>query len=86
MLQEEITAGQGDAIERVIKKLRVDWSYIFKKKWHKHRFCFNAEIEEWIVKAQTKAAKIKPTSTKEAGALETLQQELKDGIQVIALR
>ena len=38
------------------------------------------------MKAQTEAAKIKPASIKEARALETLQQELKEGIQSIALR
>ena len=38
------------------------------------------------MKAQTEATKIKPASTKVARALETLQQELKEGIQSIALR
>ena len=38
------------------------------------------------MKVQTEVAKIKPTSTKEARALETLQQELKEGIQVITLQ
>ena len=32
MLQEEIAAGQDDATERVVKKLRVDQGYTFKKK------------------------------------------------------
>ena len=79
MLQEEIAAGQDDATERIVKKLRVDRGYTFKKKGQ-HQFRFNAEIEERIVKAQTEAAKIKLASTKEARALETLQQELKEGI------
>ena len=65
-LQEEIAAGQDDATERVVKKLRVDRGYTFKKKGHEHQFRFNAEIEERIVKAQTEAAKIKPASSKEA--------------------
>ena len=32
MLQEEIAAGQDDATEHVVKKLRVDRGYTFKKK------------------------------------------------------
>ena len=38
------------------------------------------------MKVQTEVAKIKPTSTKEARALETLQQELKERIQAITLQ
>ena len=85
-LQEEITARQDNATERVVKKLKVDQGYTFKKEGHEHQFRFNVEIEERIVKAQTEAAKIKLARTKEARALETLQQELKEGIQLIALQ
>ena len=38
------------------------------------------------MKVQTEVTKIKPTSTKKARALETLQQELKEGIQAITLQ
>ena len=49
-LQEEIMAGQDNATERVIKKLRVDRGYIFKKKDTNHeQFHCNAEIKERIV-------------------------------------
>ena len=78
-LQEEIAAGQDDATKHVIKKLRVDWGYTFKKKGHEQQFHFNAEIKEQTVKAQMEVAKIKLTNTKEVRALETLQQELEEG-------
>ena len=82
---QEFAAGQEDATERVVKKLRIDQGYTFKKKGHKHQFHFNEEIEDRLLKARAEVAKLKPTTPKEAKVLENLQQELREGTQAITL-
>ena len=40
-LEKDVQAGQDSAAERVVKKLKRDCGYEFRKKGNKHQFLFN---------------------------------------------
>ena len=47
-LQEEVSAKQDNAAQRIVKKLKVDRGYTFWKKGHEQQFRFVADIDEHI--------------------------------------
>ena len=51
-LQEEVAANQVDAAQKIVKKLKADCGYTFRKKGQEQQFRFNADINEHIQKAQ----------------------------------
>ena len=85
-LREDVTLGQQDATDKVVKKLASERGYVFKRKGHEQQFRFNTEVEDRIQKAQSEAAKVQPATEKDAKVLEKLQAELKEGTQAIAYR
>ena len=69
-LQEEVAATQDDAAQKIVKKLKADRGYTFRKKGHEQQFRFNADINEHIQKARDEAEKIEPSSAAERKALD----------------
>ena len=85
-LQEELAATQDDVAQKIVKKLKADHGYTFRKKGHEQQFRFNADIDEHIQKARDEAEKIEPSSAAERKALDKLKIELHEGSQEIAAR
>lgn len=56
-LQEDVTSGQQDATDKVVKKLSSERGYIFKKKGYEQQFRFNTEVKEHVLKTQSEAAR-----------------------------
>ena len=85
-LEGDVAAGQDNAAQIVVQKLKADRSYTFRKKGHEEQYRFNADIESHLNKAQGEAAKIHPSTEKERRSLEALKAQLQEGIQAIACR
>ena len=47
-MEKDVQAGQDSAAERIVKKLKRDHGYEFKKKKNEHQFLFNDEIKDRI--------------------------------------
>ena len=47
-LQEEVGTNQDDAAQKIVKKLKADRGYTFRKKGYEQQFRFNADIDEHI--------------------------------------
>ena len=58
-LERDIQAGQDVAAERVIKKLKQDQGYEFRKKGNEHQFVFNDEIKDRIDVASSLVSQVK---------------------------
>ena len=85
-LEGDVAAGQDNATQIVVQKLKADHSYTFCKKGHEEQYRFNAEIKSHLNKVQGEAAKIHPPTEKERRSLEVLKAQLQEGIQAIACR
>ena len=83
-LEGDVAAGQDNAAQIVVQKLKADRSYTFRKKGHEEQYRFNADIGSHLNKAQGEAAKIHPPTEKERRSLETLKAQLQEGIQAIS--
>ena len=85
-LEGDVAAGQDNAAQIVVQKLKADRSYTFRKKGHEEQYRFNADIESHLNRVQGEAAKIHPPTEKERRSLEALKAQLQEGIQAIACR
>ena len=84
-LQLDVTVGQDDVTQLLIKKLKSDRGAVFKTKGHEAQFCFNSDVEDHIGCALTKAAKL-ITNDETSKTIDTLHEELRSGMRAIATR
>ena len=75
-LERDVQAGQDVAAERVVKKLKRDRGYEFRKKGNEHQFVFNDEIKDRIDTASSLVTQVKPTSQQDASTLQKAVEEL----------
>ena len=57
-LERDVHAGQDVAAERVVKKLKRDRGYEFKKKGHEKQYLFNDDIKDKLDSAAAMVAKV----------------------------
>ena len=48
-LEKDVAVGQEDATQRVVKRLREDQTFIFKKKGNEKQFIFNDNVKDQFV-------------------------------------
>ena len=84
-LQQDVTSGQDDAAQLVMKNLKSDRGVVFRKKGHETQFRFNSDMEDHIGHALTEATKL-PATDATGKTIETLQEELRAGMRAIANR
>ena len=82
-LERDVHAGQDVAAERVVKKLKRDRGYEFKKKGHEKQYLFNDDIKDKLDSAAALVAKVTSTNAKDKEALDNATKELKEGVDAI---
>ena len=85
-LERVVQAGQDVAAERVVKKLKRDRGYEFRKKGNEHQFVFNDEIKDRIDTASSLVTQVKPTSQQDALTLLKAVEELQEGSKALVFR
>lgn len=80
---DQLQHSQDDATQRVVKKLKVDHNYTFKKHENELQFRFNAELQENLKQVNAESLKIIVGIDKERKALDTMKAELQEGLKSI---
>lgn len=70
----------------MVKKIRRDRGYEFKRKGNEKQFLFNDELKDRIDAASTHLAKLKPASEQETAPLKAATEELQEGTKAIHTR
>ena len=81
-LEKDVLAKQDLTTECMVKKLKKDRDYEFKRKGNERQFLFNNELKDWIEAAPTHLAKLKPTKEQET-ALKAVNEEIQEGAKAI---
>ena len=84
-LERDVQAGQEMAAEKVVKKLKRDRGYEFKKKGHERQYLFNDDIKDKMDSAAASLAKVTPANPKDKEALDNAAKELKEGVDAVTL-
>ena len=85
-LERDVQTGQEVAAEKVVKKLKRDRGYEFKKKGHKKQYLFNDDIKDKMDSAAALLAKVTPANPKDKEAVDNAAKELKEGVDTVTLR
>ena len=73
----------GFSAQRMVRKIRRDRGYEFKRKGNEKQFLFNDELKDRIEAPSTHLAKLKPASELETAALKAATEELQEGAKAI---
>ena len=85
-LQKEVTTGQEETSQEVVKRI-TKRAYQFQKKGNEAQFMFNSTVEEHIETAKKEMAKVLPlAAADQKTALTKAMTELNEGTKVIAVR
>ena len=84
-LERDVQAGQEVAAEKIVKKLKRDRGYEFKKKGHERQYLFNDDIKDKMDSAAS-LSKVMPVNPKDKEALDNAAKELKEGVDAVTLR
>ena len=83
-LKEVVAIGQEGATQLVIKKLKEDQTFTFKKKENEKQFIFNDNVKDWFLATGKHLDNVELTTTVELKVLEKANGELEQGLQLIA--
>lgn len=83
--ESNVSAGQEEAIQRVVKKLHCDRRYEFRKKGHEKQYQFNDELADCLASTSKLLSSITPAPD-QANTLKKAQDELGSGMAAIASR
>ena len=85
-LEQDVATNQDMSAQRMVKKIRRDRGYEFKRKGNEKQFLFNDELKDRIEAASAHLAKLKPASEPETAALKAATEELQEGAKAIHMR
>ena len=82
-LERDVYAGQDDAADRVVKRLKREKGLEFKKKGHEIQYLFNEGLGDKMESASAALAKVNATGASDKTALDQAKAELQEGMQAI---
>ena len=86
-LEKDVAAGQEDATQRIVKRLKEDQIFIFKKKGNEKQFIFNDNVKDQCVATAKHLELIDvPSGSGQREAIDKAKEELKQGLEMIAAR
>ena len=85
-LERDVYAGQDDAADRVVKRLKREKGLEFKKKGHEIQYLFNEGLGDKMESASAALAEINATGASDKTALDQAKAELQEGMQAITQR
>ena len=85
-LEQDVATNRDMSAQRMVKKIRRDRSYEFKREGNEKQFLFNDELKDRIEAASTHLIKLKPASKPDTAALKVAIKELQEGAKAIHTR
>ena len=85
-LEKDVAVGQEETTQRVIKKLKEDQTFTFKKKGNKKQYIFNDSVKDQFLATGKHLDSIKPTTSAGRETLEKVKRKLEQGLQLISAR
>ena len=85
-LEKDVAAGQENATQRVVKKLKEDQTFVFKKKGNEKQYIFNDNVKDQLVAAAKQLELVDLPAGAQREAMDKAKEELKQGLEVIATR
>ena len=83
-LEKDMAAGQEEATKRVVKKLKEDQTFSFKKKGNEKQYIFNDNVKDQILSTGKHLDGIEATTSAGREALDKAKRELEQGLQLIS--
>ena len=81
-----MAAGQEEATQRVVKKLKEDQTFSFKKKGNEKQYIFNDNVKDQLLSTGKHLDGIEATTSAGQEALDKAKRELEQGLQSISAR
>ena len=79
-LEKDVAAGQEDTTQHVVKRLKEDQTFIFKKKENEKQFIFNDNVKDQFVATAKHLELIdEPSGSGQREAIDKAKEELKQG-------
>ena len=85
-LEKDMATGQKEATQRVIKKLKEDQTFSFKKKGNEKQYIFNDNVKDQLLSTGKHLYSIEATTSAGREALDKAKRELEQGPQLISAR
>ena len=84
-LEKDMAAGQEETTQRVVKKLKEDQTFTFKKKGNE-KHIFNDNVKDQLLSTGKHVDGIEATTSAGREALDKAKRELEQGLQLISAR
>ena len=85
-LEKDAAVGQENATQRVVKKLKEDQTFVFKKKGNEKQYIFNDNIRDQFVATVKQLELVDLPEGAQRDAVDKAKDELKQGLEMIAAR
>ena len=86
-LEKNVVVGQEDATQRVVKRLKEDQTFTFKKKGNEKQFIFNDNVKDQFVSTAKHLEFVDvPSTSGQQEAIDKAKEEFKQGLEIIAAR
>ena len=83
-LEKEVSMRQEDAMQWVVKRLKEDRTFVFRKKGNDHQFIFNDNIKDQLDMVGKHLEHLGPLSEAQQESLQKAKKELQKGLLLIA--
>ena len=83
-LEKDVAVGQEEATQRVVKKLKEDQTFTFKKKGDEKQYLFNDNVKDQFLAMGKHLDTIEPTTNVGRETLEKAKRELEQDLQLIS--
>ena len=85
-LEMDVAAGQENATQCVVKKLKEDQTFVFRKKGNEKQYIFNDNVKDQIVATARQLELVNLPEGSQREAIDKAKEELKQGLDMIAAR
>ena len=85
-LEKDVAAGQENATQRVVKKLKEDQTFVFRKKGNEKHFIFNDNIRDQFLATEKQLELVDLPPGAQQDAIEKVKEELKQGLDLITAK
>ena len=85
-LEKDVSSGQEQATQRVVKRLKEDRTLVFREKGNEKQFLFNDNVKDQIDSAEKHLDLLEPSSEAQKEALQKAKDELGKGLMLLAGR
>ena len=85
-LEMDVAAGQENTTQRVVKRLKEDQTFVFKKKGNEKQYIFNDNVKDQFVATAKQLELVNLPKGPQREAIDKAKEELKQGLEMIAAR